>query len=210
MELDYSKGIYQTSSLFLRYLLLTVCFFVFGIILGHIGGYRVLPEISVQVQEYLLDYVFLQKKHGIKSESFLLTLIIYFRYPVAALFFSLSTLRVILVPILTIVYGFSLSIAASCLSMGLGRNGVLLAFSLLGIRCMFSLPCYFLITVPIQAHGGVLQEQYRGKRQRIHMSELGSKYLILLLDCIVVLLVGASIEYKLGYQLILRVFNQLF
>ena len=51
----------------------------------------------------------------------------------------------VLLPCVTAAYGFFLSFSVCCFTAAFGVDGVLLALAVFGLRCMVTLPCYFLL-----------------------------------------------------------------
>ena len=75
-------------------------------------------------------------------------LVIYFRYPLMAFLLGFASIGVVLLPCVTAAYGFFLSFSVCCFTAAFGRPGILIALAVLGVRCLLTLPCYFLLAVP--------------------------------------------------------------
>lgn len=56
-----------------------------------------------------------------------------------------ASIGVVLLPCVTAAYGFFLSFSVCCFTAAFGVDGVLLALAVFGLRCMVTLPCYFLL-----------------------------------------------------------------
>jgi stage II sporulation protein M len=76
------------------------------------------------------------------------TFFLYFRYPLLAFLLGFASVGVLLLPAATLAYGFFLSFSVCCLTAAFGREGVLLALAVFGLRCLITLPCYFAVAVP--------------------------------------------------------------
>lgn len=74
--------------------------------------------------------------------------VIYFRYPLLAFLLGFASIGVVLLPCVTVAYGFFLSFSVCCFTAAFGAGGVLLALAVFGLRCVVTLPCYFLLAVP--------------------------------------------------------------
>ena len=127
-------------------LLLLALFFLAGVILGQVLSGRVPDGAGSELGRYLSGYVRLEE--GQAGSPALTAAVLYFRYPLLAFFLGFTSLGVALLPCLTVACGFFLSFSVCCFTAAFGPDGVLLALAVFGIRCMVTLPCYFLLAVP--------------------------------------------------------------
>ena len=67
------------------------------------------------------------------------------RYPLFAFLLGFASIGVVLLPCVTAAYGFFLSFSVCCFTAAFGVDGVLLALAVFGLRCLVTLPCYFLL-----------------------------------------------------------------
>ena len=72
----------------------------------------------------------------------------YFRYPLAAFLLGFASIGVLALPLVTGAFGGFLSFSVCCFTASFGPDGVLLALAVFGLRCVVTLPCYFLLAVP--------------------------------------------------------------
>lgn len=154
----------QDSSFWGRLILLAV-FFSLGIFLGQVLSGRVPASTAEELSQYLSSYL---RLNGTQDLPFLSAIILYFRYPLLAFLLGFASLGVILLPLCAAVYGFSLSFSACCFTAAFGKNGILLALCVFGLRCLISIPCFFLLAVPSFSGAAALAALSfgRGKRQQ--------------------------------------------
>ena len=130
-----------------RLLLLALCFLA-GVILGQVLAGRVPAETGAELNRYLEDYVRVGGQTGRSAAAALSAVVIYFRYPLLAFLLGFASIGVVLLPCVTVAYGFFLSFSVCCFTAAFGPDGVLLALAVFGLRCAVTLPCYFLLAVP--------------------------------------------------------------
>lgn len=130
-----------------RLLLLALCFLA-GVILGQVLAGRVSAETGAELNRYLEDYVRVGGQTGRSAAAALSAVVIYFRYPLLAFLLGFASIGVVLLPCVTVAYGFFLSFSVCCFTAAFGPDGVLLALAVFGLRCAVTVPCYFLLAVP--------------------------------------------------------------
>ena len=130
-----------------RLVFLAVCFAA-GIVLGQVLAEQFSASSGAELERYLTDYVTLSGETVPGKRTVLTALVIYFRYPLVAFFLGFASLGVVAIPAATAAYGFFLSLSVCCFTAAFGRDGVLIALAVLGVRCLLTLPCYFLLAVP--------------------------------------------------------------
>ena len=123
-------------------------FFVLGVFLGQAVANDTDGRVSQELERYVSEFLLLDETDTGTSQAVFSTLILYFRYPVLALLVGFTAIGVVLLPGLTTAFGFFLSFAACCFTAAFGKEGTLLAFAVFGLRCVISIPCYFLVAVP--------------------------------------------------------------
>ena len=193
-----------------RYLILLTVLFGFGIVIGQGFAEYIPPDIIEQFKIYLTYYTRLQEMQKLTPVSLGVLLLLYFRYPVIVFLMSFSCIHIFLVSILTILYGFSLSLTVSCLILSFGIDGLFLAVALLGIRCLISLPCYFLIAVPASAGKYRLLESFQGSKSGACFSGCRTSYRTRFIFCASILMVGILMEYIVTPLLIRMALRKLF
>lgn len=68
-------------------------------------------------------------------------------YPFAAVFFGFSVLGVFCIPALSAVRGFFLCFSISVVVRHFGGSGISLSLALFGINALFTVPCFFILSV---------------------------------------------------------------
>ncbi|MCI6055107.1 hypothetical protein [Dysosmobacter sp.] len=117
-------------------------------ILGQVLAGRVPAETGAELNRYLEDYVRVGGQTGRSAAAALSAVVIYFRYPLLAFLLGFASIGVVLLPCVTVAYGFFLSFSVCCFTAAFGADGVLLALAVFGLRCAVTVPCYFLLAVP--------------------------------------------------------------
>ena len=126
-------------------LLLLALFFLAGIFLGQVLSGRVPDATGDELRRYLEDYMQLGGGGAPTARTVLSALVIYFRYPLMAFLLGFASIGVVLLPGVTAAYGFFLSFSVCCFTAAFGTDGVLLAMAVFGLRCLVTMPCYFLL-----------------------------------------------------------------
>ena len=187
----------RNASIFLCLSLLAV-FFLAGIVLGHVSARNSPQDIAAELHQYLVDYCALEAREEI-GRVFLSTLLIYFRYPLMAILCSVLIPGAFILPIISAVFGFFLSYAACCFAGAFGNTGVLLAAAVFGLRCLITLPCFFMIAVPaIQRAADLFYERFFGHGKRLQRQHPGIEWWLLVSIVSAVLLAGALLEVLLA------------
>ena len=148
-----------------RLLLLGLCFLA-GIIFGQVLAGRVPAETGAELNRYLEDYVRLGGQSGWSAAAALSAVVIYFRYPLLAFLLGFASIGVVLLPFVTVAYGFFLSFSVCCFTAAFGADGVLLALAVFGLRCAVTVPCYFLLAVPSWGTSAALASMSFGRGRR--------------------------------------------
>ena len=130
------------ASAWTRLLGLALCFLA-GAGLGQAASAAVPDAAGAELTEYLR--AFLTLEDGAAGNTVLSALVLYFRYPLLAALLGFASIGVVLLPLTTAAFGFSLSFSVCCLTAAFGTDGVLLALAVFGLRCLISLPCYLLL-----------------------------------------------------------------
>ena len=122
----------------------------------------------------------------------------YFRFAFILVLTGMAACGVWLIPALMVGQGFLLAFSVRCFAVAMGRNGVLLALSAFGIRCLFILPCCFYLATLSWANAARLRQSGR---------KIGGKTeeragLFPLLFCAVVLAIGCIVELSIVPKLL--------
>lgn len=129
-------------------MLLLAFFFLCGVIFGQVLAKSLPASTGAELKHYLNDYIQLNSDNGLAPYVVISTFIVYFRYPLLALLLGFASIGVVLLPGISFLFGFFLSFAVCCFIATFGDGGVLLALAVFGLRCVVTLPCYFLLSVP--------------------------------------------------------------
>ena len=182
-------------------------FFAFGVFLGQAVFEYTTGSTAQELERYVSDFLLLEEAGELTSQAVFSTLVLYFRYPLLALLFGFTAFGVVLLPGLTTVFGFFLSFAVSCFTAAFGKEGTLLAFAVFGLRCMVSIPCYFLLAVPAWKSSVSLAGLYFGcgfRTTTLHLAPkpwrfIGMVGLVLLLGvCLDLYLTPLFLEFSLN------------
>ena len=147
-------------------LLFLALFFLAGVLLGQVLAGKVPDGTGGELTRYLTDYVYLYGQTAPESRAFWETVVIYFRYPLLAVFLGFTSVGVVLVPVVAAAFGFFLSFSVSCFTAAFGGEGVLLALAVSGLRCAVTLPCFFLLAVLSWQASWTLASLSLGRGQR--------------------------------------------
>lgn len=157
----------------MRLALLALCFLV-GVILGQVLAGHVPSATGQELERYLSGYFSLDRSLGMDRKIFLSTLLIYFRYPALAFLLGFCSIGIVLLPALSVAYGFFLSFSVCCFTASFGGDGVLLALAVFGLRCVVTLPCYFALAVPSLRNAANLAALSFGRGKRAQPVRYGS------------------------------------
>ena len=157
---------YPRQTVSVSHLLFLALFFLGGILLGQVLAGNVPDGTGDELTRYLTDYVYLYGQTAPEGRAFWETVVIYFRYPLLAVFLGFTSVGVVLLPVVAVAFGFFLSFSVSCFTAAFGGEGVLLALAVSGLRCALTLPCFFLLAVPSWQTSWALAGLALGRGQR--------------------------------------------
>lgn len=163
-------------------LVLCMCLLL-GVLLGQWAHGAFCAGGRVQLREYLLHYA---KVHtDAQQPSWWAVAWVYVRYPLMAFLLGFTAVGGVLLPGLVFAQGFSLSFSVACFSAAMARDGVSLALSVLGVRCLVTLPCLLLLAAK------AWEESRRRSAGREPCDEV---YILRFLLCLLLLLLGTVLE----------------
>ena len=189
-------------------LLLALCFLI-GVVLGQVLSREAAAGADSELTRYLRDFFQVSGQSG-SAETLLSALLLYFRYPVLAFLLGFASIGLIGLPLLSAAFGFFLSFSVSCFTSAFGADGVLLALSVFGLRCLLTLPCYFLLAVPAFRNALSLALLSFGGGKRAAPVAYGSAYFLRFAVCAALLLAGVLAELYLSPQLLRLVCERIF
>jgi hypothetical protein len=193
-------------SAFQKCLGLLLAFFALGCLLGYLARSCLSATGFSELAAYLNDYVSVFKDSQAAPVGLISVIWIYFRYPFLFFILGLLPQGKRLIPLLCMMEGFFLSFSVFCFAAALGHNGVLLALAAFGTRCLFVLPCSFLL-----AAQGCVNKNTGGKRTlpgekgASHTAEKLWRFVI----CTVVLAVGCFLELSLVPKILALAFTKI-
>ncbi len=198
---NYAKNSGTERKLF-PHLLLLSAFFVFGIILGQVAAEQISPDVGQEMTKYLESYLSINREHGVSGASLLSAAMIYYRYPVLAFLLGFIFAGSILIPLLTVAYGFFLAFSACCVVTVFGEYGILIALAMFGIRCLLTLPCYFWMAAMSFQYALALVPFSTGNGKRILQPIRGKERWICFAIAALALLGGVLLEQTLSPYLL--------
>ncbi|MBE6971045.1 MAG: hypothetical protein E7446_02865 [Ruminococcaceae bacterium] len=173
-------------------LLLLCGFFLFGAMLGRIASGAVTQENVQQLHTYLLHYGQITQQPSDVIVSCLSLLMAYYRYPLLVFLLGFCTVGIVLIPAVCMSQGFFLSFSIQCFAKAFGKSGVALALSALGVRCLFTVPCTLFLG--LWAAADSIQRMKHQKTIGRQDGQSAASYMLRLLGCLLLLLIGALVE----------------
>lgn len=184
----------KLDSRFLLRLVILALFFSAGVILGQVCSARMSGSSVKELDRYLSGYFSLEKSGGTSARALVSALVIYFRYPMLAFFLGFTSLGLVLLPVLTAADGFFLSFSVCSFAAAYGKDGVLLALAVFGIRCLITIPCYLALAVPALEASASLAAMSFGRGKHTAVVVYGSADWLRLCVAVLFLLAGVVSE----------------
>lgn len=200
----------KLNSGFLLRLVMLALFFSAGVVLGQVCSARISAASAEELNRYLSGYFSLEGSNASSTRALVSALIIYFRYPLLAFFLGFTSLGVVLLPALTAAYGFFLSFSVCSFAGAYGKDGVLLALAVFGIRCLITLPCYLMLAVPALEASVSLAAMSLARGKRMAPVVYRSADWLRLCVAVLFLLAGVVSELFLSPYLLQRVLALIF
>lgn len=126
-------------------LVVTAAFFTLGGLMGCLLAFRMADAGMEAMTAYLDRFLAVAQAGGLEvpamAELFWRTL----RWPLAAVLLGFSALGMFGIPILSCMRGFFLSFSIACFALSYGRDGLAIAFFLLGIPGLLAVPAFILL-----------------------------------------------------------------
>lgn len=175
-----------------RLFLLAVCFLV-GVLLGQLFAERVPEATGTELGMYLESYFRVGQESS--RNAFFSVLLQYFRYPLIVGVLGFASVGVALIPGITLAVGFLLSFSVFCFTAAFGTQGVFLAVVAMGLRCLITIPCYFVLAVPAWGRSAALASLAFGKGRRVSTDVYGPGLWRVVILCLAVLLIGTCLDW---------------
>lgn len=173
-------------------------------LIGSVAGCAVVSRTSGDAAESLNSYLdgFLNvlSSEDIRKPTFVFTLWKAVRWPLFALILGLTPIGLIGTPILVLIRSFLLSFAVSSFFQTSGINGLIFAFSAVGITGLLYTPIFFLSCTWSFLNSGTIIGRITGESKRSARAKR-SDFLYGSM-CLLVLFICCFIEYSVGMTLL--------
>lgn len=126
-------------------LLVTAAFFTLGGLMGYLWVFRLIGNDNGILLGYLERFLSAVGSDGLSIPMLSGVLWRILRWPLLAFFLGFTALGLIGLPIVAGLRGFFLAFSVSALSLAYGRSGLGLAFLLLGLPGLVTVPAFFLL-----------------------------------------------------------------
>ena len=173
----------------MRAFLLALCFLLGGVD-GHV--WAVSGADGETLGRYLRDYCVLYEDGP--SVSLAGCALLYFGYVTLAFLLGFSSVGVVLIPALSAFFGFLSMYAVTCFSVAFGPRGILLALGAMGVRMLFTLPCFLILSAAAWPLATALAVFSFGGGKRAAPVVRGKGYFVLFGLCVLILTVGVCCE----------------
>ena len=193
-----SNRLRQADYSFIPRLVLLALFFFVGVILGQVLSGQIPATTGDELSRYLSDYIALGGELTVTGKTAVSALVIYLRYPLLAFLLGFASVGIVLIPCLSIAYGFFLSFSVCCFTATFGSDGVLLAVAVFGLRCLITLPFYFLLAAPALNTSAAFAAVSFGRERRALPVAYDRKGWMRLCVCLVILLLGVCVDLFLS------------
>lgn len=165
-------------------------------LLGAAGGYAYAgycgDHAQLMLSEYLTGYCELFQR-GVESAVPLLTAVrLYYGAVVLSFLFGFTAIGTLVVPALAGAFGFTSMFAIACFVQVYGRQGAVLALGALGVRLVFTLPCFLWLGSYAWRAASSLLPWPRGKRCAPALYDGSCFYRLFV--CVVLLMIGVCFE----------------
>lgn len=127
-----------------RSLLLAVFFFL-GVLAGSVCAGRASGSVGEELSGYLSAYLDAARQQSVSVSTVAALALAYLRGPLLVFLFGFTAAGTVLVPLTALAVGFFPAYAVSCLSAAFGGRGVWMALCFFGLRCVVTVPCFFLL-----------------------------------------------------------------
>jgi len=184
----------DSSDAALQQLCLALLFSI-GALAGWLYAKNCAEESLGALEAYLSGYCRLFSQGEPPAVSLADTLRLYCLPTALAVLLGFSTLGVAAIPLLSTCLGFLAMFAVACFTFVFDRSGVIAAAAALGVRLLFSLPCFF--SLGALAWSLSLQRLTPPKGKRCEKIRCDSGYYACLLRCALFLALGIAAERTL-------------
>ena len=134
----------EKRTAYARLWLLAFCF-LGGAIVGQVLLSIAPDSLGEELRRYLSAYY--RSEPVVTAAEIVKTALAYFRYPALALLLGCSASASGLLYAVCVWMACSLSFSIGCFGAAFGGKGIVLAAAALGIRCLVTLPCFFVASL---------------------------------------------------------------
>lgn len=173
-----------------------------GILLGQVYANRISESVIFEIKSYLKNYICLDGIRDYSTEAFFSTFWGYFRYPLISYLLGFSSIGILLLPFVSLVFGFLLSFFVSCFTAAYGTHGILLSLAVIGVRCIVTLPCFLLISVHSFGRSLRLVRLAFGSGRHTASAESGAVHFKTLCIFSVILILGVCADVFVSPQIL--------
>lgn len=188
----HPRGKGGQPSLFPRIFFLAF-FFAGGVLAGNCFAGHVSDSAMQQLAEYCRQYM--QLDSGGIGRTFAATIVLYIRYPLLVVLLGFSSIGMILIPALSVLFGFFVSFSVSCFFAIFGSNGIWPALAAFGIRCAVTLPCFLMLAGPAWENAASLAALSFGRGRRTSAVIYGRSWWVRIGVCLAILLLGVCVDF---------------
>ena len=183
-----------------RRLWLLAFFFLTGAVGGRLLSAGMPLSTAEELRGSLAAYL-AREESGTPLETLPALAVLYLRYPLLAVLFGFTSFGGPLLCGLSVFMGFSLSFSIGCFAAAFGKQGLLLALSVAGIRCLVTVPCFFFLAVPAMGRASGLLHGTPGGRAggaAVYRHAFRGNYVL----CAALLFLGMVADFLFGFRLI--------
>lgn len=173
--------------------LLPAGFFLLGTLIGFRCADRCDPSVQTALEAYLHDFCTVLEAGEVET-SLLQGASLYFSYVLAVFLLGFSALGVVLIPVLSALFGFGTAFTVVCFVRTFARAGIFPAMALLSLRLIVTLIAFLMLAgEALPQSGRMARLALTQGRHREPVFE-GRRYLMLFVFCAVLLLIGLCCE----------------
>ena len=166
--------------------------FLLGALCGSAYSGYCSDHAQLMLSEYLAGYCQLFAEGGQGAVSLFSAVRLYYGAVLLAFLFGFTAIGTLVIPAIAGAFGFTSMFAVSCFTQVYGRTGVALALGALGLRLVFTLPCFLWLGSYAWQAASSLLPLPRGKRCAPVLYD--GSYFYRLFVCVVLLMIGVCFE----------------
>lgn len=184
---------------------ISAALFLVGAVVGSVIGSKITPEASGSLYTYVFDYLNSIKEFDFSRFNLLYALFNNFKYHLVVFILGFAGFGMFLIPFVSGVRGFFLSLSVSAFVRLLGSAGISLSMAAFGIQAVLTLPC-LLILSSVAFYASKRMLTYTGGKRRDLSPVFSKQYLLICGLCFIVLFISALCEAYLVPSLLSMVY----